>query len=138
MASRIVAQGLENSGKLIAGIAGTTFVQAMSWDSSTGAAGALTSGATALNSAGAVGTFAVSLTTRSTQANQTIRWEGTLSTAEMNGSTIGRMILHHAVTTAPVTSASNTIYGGIDQQSILKTSEYVLNSLLDVQYLTTQ
>lgn len=136
MASRVSAQGLENTGKLLSGIAGTTHIQTMTIDNSTGAANAITSAFTALNTAAAVGSFASSPTTNTTIGSQTIRYEATFTTATMNGTTLGRYILHHGATAA-VTSASATVHGGIDQQSVLKTSEFGLILQLDEQFIST-
>lgn len=132
MASIITAQGLEEAGKVIAALS-TRTVRTMSFDDqSTG----FTSAATKLNDAGAVATFVCSPCTATTVGTQTVRYEATLTTAQFNGQTVRRFGLHFD-TTANVTTASNTLYGGIDGQSIAKTSDYSLIARLQVQQRST-
>lgn len=133
MASLIVNQGLENSGKLLAGIAGTTFIAAMSWDDNTTG---FNSTNTALNGNGAIANFVVNITSNTTVGSNTIQWEGTVTTAQLNGVTIKRIALHNAATAA-VTTASNTLYGGVDAQTIAKTSDFSLITRLQVQFRST-
>lgn len=125
--------GLENSGKLLAGIAGTTVIATMTWDDNTSAFAA---GHTALNSVGAISNFVANITSNTTVGSQTIQFEGTVTTAQLNGVTIKRIALHNAATAA-VTSASATLYGGVDAQTIAKTSDFSLITRLQVQFRST-
>ena len=133
MASLLVNSGLEQSGKRIAGIAGTTHIQCMSWDGQTTGFAATD---VALNSPGAV-VAAFSPTSVTTVGTNTLRWEATLTTAQFNASTVRRIALHFA-STAAATTATTFLYGGVDGQAILKTSEFSLVTLLDVTYSSTQ
>jgi 2-methylisocitrate lyase-like PEP mutase family enzyme len=132
MARVISLRGLDEAGRRIAGIAPSTFVQSMVWDNSTGAGAAFTSNTSAIGAT----TFIVNLITATTLANQTIRYESTLSTAELNGLNVGRISLHFGATAA-VTSASTTFYAGVDQQTFQKTTEFALISRLEIQQRTT-
>jgi hypothetical protein len=117
-------------------------VSSMSWDSGTGAGNALASTDSALNAHGAIASFAVnaldaaSTLTGSTATPPTATLQGTLTTAQLATVTIGRIILHQD-TSANVTTASNTIWGGVDQQSILKTTEFQLVSQLQCTLVST-
>lgn len=133
MASLIVNQGLENSGKLLAGIAGSTIIAAMSWDDNTTGFSAAN---TKLNDAGAISNFVTNITSNTTVGSQTIQFEATVTTAQLNGVTIKRIALHNAATAA-VTTASNTLYGGVDAQTIAKTSDFSLITRLQVQFRST-
>lgn len=132
MARLIVARGLEEAGRRIAGIAPSTHVQSMVWDNSTGAGAAFTSASSAIGAT----TFVANAVTATTLANQTVRYEGTLTTAEMNGLVVGRISLHQAAT-ASVSTVSTSLYAGVDQQSLLKTSEFSLVTRLEIQQRTT-
>lgn len=105
----------------------------MSWDDQTTG---FTSTNTALNGAGAVATFVVNITSNTTVGSNTIQFEGTLTTAQFNGGTVKRIALHNAATAA-VTTASNTLYGGVDAQTIAKTSDFSLITRLQVQFRST-
>lgn len=135
MASLLTNSGLEQSGKRIAGIAPTTHIQSMSWDNATGAARAFAAGDAALNTGGVV-VAAFSPTSNTTVGSQTIQFEATLTTAQFNGNNIGRIALHFAATAA-ATTATSFLYGGIDQQTIQKTSEFSLITLLQITYSST-
>lgn len=136
MASLLTNPGLEKSGARIAGIAGSTHVQSMAWDNATGAGGAFTATMSKLSDGGAT-TSTAAATTATTVGAQTIRYEATLTTAAFNGNNIGRISLHFQ-TAASVTTATTFLYGGIDQQTIAKTSEFSLQTLLDITYTSTQ
>jgi hypothetical protein len=132
-ASLIVNQGLENSGKLLAGIAGSTVIASMAWDDNTTGFAATN---TKLNDAGAIATFITNITSNTTVGSQTIQWEATLTTAQFNGASVKRISLHHGAT-AVVTTASTTLYGGVDAQTIAKTSDFSLITRLQVQFRST-
>lgn len=117
-------------------------VQSMSWDSGTGAGNAFASTDASLNAHGAIASMVVNaldaattVTTPSTVA-PTVTAQGTLTTAQLNTVTIGRIALHFA-TTANVSTASATLWGGVDQQSILKTSEFSLVTQLSITWVST-
>lgn len=135
MASLLTNSGLEMSGKWIAGIAGSTRIQSMAWDNATGAGGAFAAAHDQLLDGGAT-TSTAAATSATTVGSQTIRYEGTLTTAAFNGNTIGRVSLHF-LAAASVTTATTALYGGVDQQTIAKTSEFSLVTLLDVTYSST-
>lgn len=132
MPSTVVSQGLEEAGKVIAGLS-TRTNRTMSWDDNTTG---FSSANTALNSVGAIATFVRNATTNTTIGSQTVRYQGTLTTAEFNGGTVRRIGIHFD-TSANVTSASLTLFGGIDGQSFAKTSEAALSFLLDLQQRST-
>lgn len=105
----------------------------MSWDdNSTG----FSSANTKLNDAGAIATFVTNVTSNTTIGSQTIQFEATLTTAQFNGATVKRIALHNAATAA-VTTASATLYGGVDAQTIAKTSDFALITRLQVQMRST-
>ena len=106
----------------------------MSWDDNTTG---FASTNTALNGAGAIATFIVNLSSNTTVGSQTVQFEGTLTTAQFNGSTVKRIALHLTPATASVTTASATLYGGVDAQTIAKTSDFALITRLQVQHRST-
>lgn len=132
MPSTVVAQGLETAGKVIAGLS-TQTNRTMSFDDNTTG---FSSAHTAVNSAGAIATFVRNATTNTTVGSQTVRYQATLTTAEFNGQTVRRIAIHFD-TSANVTSASNTLFGGVDGQSFAKTSEAALSFLIDLQQRST-
>lgn len=106
----------------------------MSWDdNSSGFAAAHT----ALNSIGSIATFVTNVTSNTTVGSQTVQFEGTLTTAQFNGQTVKRIALHLTPSTASVTTASATLYGGVDAQTIAKTSDFSLITRLQVQHRST-
>lgn len=107
----------------------------MTFDDTTGASKLLATH-TAANSIGAIATFIAKACTNTTIADRSIQFEGSLTTAEFNGSNIGRILLHHG-TTAAVTSASNTLFGGFDNQLFAKTSAISLTFRASLQHRST-
>lgn len=106
----------------------------MAWDdNSTGFA----AGNTKLNDAGAIATFVTNVTSNTTVGSQTVQFEGTLTTAQFNGANVKRISLHLTPSTASVTTASATLYGGVDAQTIAKTSDFALITRLQVQHRST-
>lgn len=105
----------------------------MSWDDNTTGFAA---GNTKLNDAGSIATFVTNITSNTTVGSQTIQFEATITTAQFNGATIKRIALHNAAT-ANITTASGTLYGGVDAQTIAKTSDFALITRLQVQMRST-
>ena len=134
MAHLIVSNGLQASAKETFNISGGAQVQSMAWDTGTGAGEAFTASDTALNAHGAVTVIAKAFdSTFPSLAAQTVTCQGTLATGDFNGNTIGRVSLH---TTAfgSVTSSTTGLYGGIDQQSIAKTSDFSLVTQVTIAF----
>jgi hypothetical protein len=130
MAHLIVNQGLQNSAKESFNIAGGVQIQSMAWDTGTGAGEAFAAGDTALNAHGAVTVIAKAFdATFPSISGQVVTVQATLATTDFNGNTIGRISIHTAAF-GSVTSSSTTLYGGVDQQSIAKTSDFSLVSQL--------
>ena len=128
MAHLVVNQGLQNSAKETYNIAGGNQVQSMAWDTGTGAGNAFAAGDTALNAHNAVTVVAQAFdATFPSLSAQTVTTQSTLATGTFNGNTIGRVSLHLAAF-GSVTQSSTTLYGGIDQQSIAKTSDFSLQT----------
>lgn len=138
MGNRITQLGLEHTARRISGLVPSTFIQTMMWDNATGAANAITAAHQAANSPGAIVALwnATTNTISTASATPVVSYIGTLTTAQFNGNTIGRITLHLAATAA-VTTASTFLYGGIDQQTIAKTSEYSLVTQIDVTHVST-
>lgn len=134
MAAKIVNSGLQNSAKLTFNIAGGTAVQSMAWDTGTGAGNAFAAADTKLNDHGAVTVTAAAFdATYPSLSSQTVTCQGTLGTGTFNGNTIGRVSLH-STASGSVTSSSTGLYGGIDQQSIAKTSDFSLVTQLTITF----
>lgn len=128
MAGKVVNLGLQNSAKQTFGIAGGVAVQSMAWDTGVGAPFAFLAADTKLNDHGAVTVIAKAFdATFPSLAVQTVTGQGTLATGDFNGNTIGR-ISFHTTAFGSVTSSSTGLFGGVDQLSIAKTSDFSLVS----------
>lgn len=134
MAHLIVNQGLQNSAKETFGIAGGAQVQSMAWDTGTTGTNAFAAGDTALNAHAAVTVIAKAFdATFPSLSGQVVTCQATLATSDFNTNTIGRVSLHLAAS-GSVSSSSTTLYGGIDQQSIVKTSDFALVTQVTVTF----
>lgn len=131
MASKIVNRGLQ----VIGGRASNTAdsfdaIQSMSVDDSTVA---FANGDTALNSGGAVSNQAdADFDQTPIRTNQTVSHTATFGTGVANF-TIRRIAIHNAVA-ASVSSSSTTLVGGVDGQSLTKTSDLVAIFTIDITY----
>lgn len=125
MAAKIVNQGLIRCGKQT--FESTNYnaarnVQTLSIDDSSNAFAA---GDTALNSGGAVSNeFDQVFDATPTESSQTVTTVTTIGTGDGNF-TIRRIALHDD-TAANVTTSSTTLFGGIDGQSLTKTSDFTM------------
>lgn len=133
MASLIVNRGLLRIGQQAS--ESTNYnaarnIQVMSVDDS---ANALAAGDTAANTGGAITNFFDKVFDATpTESSQTITHIMTLATGEGNF-TIKRILLHDD-TTGNVTSSSTTLVGGVDGQTLTKTSDFTLAITLKLTY----
>lgn len=94
---------------------------------------AFAAGHTALNSGGAVtNEYDQALDSTPTESGQTITHLSTIPTGQGNF-TIKRIALHDD-TAANVTTSSSTLVGGIDGQSLTKTSDFSLAITVKITY----
>lgn len=131
MSSLIVNQGLNVIADRASGINGPpAAILSMSVDD----AGAMAAGHTKLND-GASYTQHVAVAFDATfpsRSGQVVTHQGTWTTAQANF-TIKRVILHN-IAFGSVTATSTNIVGGVDGQSILKTTDFQLTVTLKVTY----
>lgn len=133
MAAKVVNQGLLRCGQQT--FESTNYnaarnVQTMSVDDSTNAFAA---GDTALNSGGAVSNeFDTAFDSTPTESSQTITCVATLGTG--NGNFTIRRIALHDNTPANVTTSSSTLFGGIDGQTLAKTSDFTMEITVTVTF----
>jgi len=133
MASLIVNQGLQriaiNASQATA-FSSSRFIQSMSVDDATGAFAAAN---TKLDDgAGFTQEFDAAFDSTPTRSNQTISHVMTIPTGSGNF-TIRRVALHDD-TAANVTSSSTTLVGGVDNQSLTKTSDFTLAITMRITY----
>ena len=131
MAAKIVNRGLQIIGGRTSNTADAfTELLTMSVDDSTVAFAA---GDTALNTGGAVtNVYAKLFDSTPTRSAQTTTHLMTVPTGSGNF-TIRRIALHN-LTAASVTASSTSLFGGIDGQSLTKTSDFTLALTLTVAY----
>ena len=133
MANLIVSQGLQRIADTISRTSGysvSRYIQTLSIDDS---AVAFTAGDTALNSGGAVtNEFDVAFDSTPTRSGQTVTHLATIPTGSGNF-TIKRIALHDD-TAANVTSSSTTLVGGVDGQTLVKTSSFSITFTLTILY----
>lgn len=130
MASLIVNQGLQRLGDTISqtsGYSSSRYVRTMAFDDSSSA---LAAGTTTLGSPTNVVDQAFDSTP--TRSAQTVSHVTTLATGAGNF-TIRRITLHDD-TAANVTGSSSTLFGGVDGQSLTKTSDFTLEATLSLAY----
>lgn len=135
MSNLVCDQGLQNSGKVTSTIAGGLSVLSMAWDNATGTANSFISTHTKLNDrAAATSVQAASFdATFPSISAQTVTHQARMSTAQFNGSTVGRISLHN-VASGSVTVSSTSLHGGVDTQSIAKDSTFVLITQIAITY----
>lgn len=127
MANLIVNQGLQIIGDRAANIGGPpAAIQAMGVDDATGAGNSFLAAHTKLNDrAGATQVSAKAMdATFPSRSGQVVTFQSTWGTGDANF-TIGRISLHN-VAFGSVTISSTNLVGGIDQQSLTKTSDFSL------------
>lgn len=140
MAAKIVNQGLQRIGINASAVGGsstvgssqtvTRYLMTMSVDDSTVAFAA---GDTALNTGGAVtNEFDQLLDAFATRSSQTVSHVATIPTGSGNF-TIKRIALHDDTATN-VTTSSTTLVGGVDGQTLAKTSSFSLAITLSILY----
>jgi hypothetical protein len=136
MAGIIVNQGLQVAGDRVAGINGPpTAYTSMAWDNATGAGNTFLAAHTKLNDrAGATSVTASAMdATFPSRATQVVSYQGTIAAGTYNGTTIGRVSIHN-IAAGSVTVSSATLCVGIDQQSIAKTADFALTTLVNITY----
>jgi hypothetical protein len=135
MARLIVNQGLQVIGQRASFSAGApALIQAMCVDGGTAATNSFLATHTALSNGGATLTntnsFASTSFSATTSSAQTIQHFSLYGTGTANF-TIGRVSLHNSATP---TLSSASLIGGIDQQSLLKTTDFSLQIEVDILY----
>jgi hypothetical protein len=105
----------------------------MAVDNATAATSSFVNTMTALSNAAAATTIATQSFSSVTTSAQTVQHFSLFGTGTANF-TIGRVSLHNS--TAPTLSTSSLI-GGIDQQSLAKTTDFSLNIEVDITYTST-
>lgn len=136
MAAIIVNQGLQVAGDRIAGINGPPAAyQSMAWDNATGAGNTFLAAHTKLNDrAGATTVTASAMdATFPSRSGQVVSYQATIPAGTYNGTTIGRVSIHN-IAAASVSLSSTTLCVGIDQQSILKSADFALTTLIQVTH----
>jgi hypothetical protein len=131
MARLIVNQGLQVIGQRASAVNGPpAAIQTMMVDNLTAAANSFLATHTALTNAAAVGNSASATFSSAVSSAQTIQHNSLFGTAAANF-TIGRVSLHNSATP---TASSASLIGGIDQQSIAKTTDFSLSIEVDITY----
>lgn len=131
MANLIVTQGLGFAADILAGINGPPAkVQSMSVDDG----GAFAAGNTKLNDgAGFTQFVAVAMdATFPSRAGAVLSFQGTFSTSQGNFG-IKRVALHN-IAFGSVTASSATLFGGVDTQSLTKTSDFSLTLKVNITF----
>lgn len=128
----MVAQGLQVIGQRASNINGPpAAIQTMAVDNGTAASNSFLATHTALSNGGAtINSIATQTFSSVTSSAQTIQHVALYATGAANF-TIGRVSLHNSATP---TLSSASLIGGIDQQSLLKTSDFTLQIQVSIAY----
>lgn len=125
MASLVVNQGLQRCGKQTFESTNYNAAREVQTGSVDDSSTALAAGHTALNSGGAVtNEFDVARDATPTESSQTIIFVYTIPT--VSGNFTIRRLCEHDDTAANVTTSSTTLFGGVDNQQLTKTSDFSL------------
>lgn len=132
MARLVVNQGLQVIGQRASAFGGPpAAITSMAVDNGTAASNSFLATHTALSNGGAtINSIATQLFSALTTSAQTVQHFSLYGTAAANFQ-IGRVSLHNSI--APTLSTASLI-GGIDQQSLTKTTDFTLQIEVDITY----
>lgn len=131
MARLITNQGLQVIGQRASNINGPPAqIQTMALDNDTAATGSFLATHTALSNRAGATTIATQTFSSVTSSAQTVQHFSLFATNVANFQ-IGRVSLHNSA--APTLSSASLI-GGIDQQSLTKTTDFTLQIEVDISY----
>lgn len=125
--------GLQRGLDLLSGINGPpAALQSMSVDNATGSGNAFAAANTKLNDAAGATSFSAKAfdATFPSRSGQVTTFQSTFGTSDANF-TIGRIALH-GTAAGSVSLSSTGLYGGVDQQSLTKTSSFTLIIQLNI------
>ena len=131
MARLVVNAGLQVIGQRASNINGPpAAIQTMALDNDTAATGSFLATHTALSNRAGATTIATQTFSLAQSSAQTVQHFSLYGTAAANFQ-IGRVSLHNSATP---TLSSASLIGGIDQQSLTKTTDFTLQIEVDITY----